>query len=186
VEATQVLLHRCDLPSLRFDPKVHGSYSVNQKQQVSLPPMSGREDSRQSHISQNVPEEARRDDRHPSAPLARYAEQPMPPSASHSRSDSLQYAPYTGPPPPPPPPRLSYPPGPPHRPDTRHAPQAQQQLDLARSHERAIVYPRHGGYYPQEAGVAPVHQPAPRQRTAVACRYCRRRKVLLLLIQSSF
>ena len=173
MEATQVLTRRCDLPPLRFDSKAHGSYSVNQKQQFFLFPMSRREGSGQSHIPRNVPEDIRRDDRQPSVQLPPYVEHTMPPSTPHARSDPPQYALYN----PPPSSRLVYPSDHHARVDTRHTGHPQRHMDLTRSHERGILYPRQGEFYPPEVGVPPAHQPAPRQRTAVACRYCRRRKV---------
>jgi hypothetical protein len=54
-------------------------------------------------------------------------------------------------------------------------------MEITRAHEHGIVYTRPQDYYSTDAVVAPVHQPAPRQRTAVACRYCRRRKVYFAL-----
>jgi hypothetical protein len=174
VEATHVLLgHPCDLPPLRFHSAVHGSYSVNQKQQLSFVPMSRREGSGQSHIPKNAPEETRRDDRPPSTPLTRYPDRPFPPSTHHSSSDP-QYTQYNVPVAST---RLSYPPEPSPPGDPRHAVHPQRRMEPSRSHERGVMFTGQGEYYPSETVPPPVHQPAPRQRTAVACRYCRRRKV---------
>lgn len=176
MEATQVLVHRCDLPPLRFNDTANGFYSVNPKQQFYYNPMSRREGSGPSHIPQNVPEGNGRDDRRPSVPVTRYPDLPMHPSTPHSRSDAPQYSAYN----PPPQSRLSYPPDP-SRPDSHYSAPPPRQMEMSRSHERAIVYARPPDYYSSETVVAPVHQPAPRQRTAVACRYCRRRKVCFIL-----
>ena len=135
--------------------------------------MSRPEGSGPSNIPHNVPEDSRRDDRMPSVPLARYVEQTMSPSTPHSRSDPPQYIAYNLPASS----RLSYPPEPHPRAGNHHNVHPQRHMDLPRSHEHRVVYSRQGAYYPQEGSVPPAHQPAPRQRTAVACRYCRRRKV---------
>lgn len=178
MDATQLLTRRCDLPPLRFENKVHGALSVNQtkpQQQIFLPPMSRRPGSGHSHhIPQNVPEDIPRDDRRPPPPhLARYVEHPSQPTTPHSRSDAPHYIPYQVPTS-----RVSYAPDPRHpAAEPRHPMHVQRHMELSRSHERGVVYPRPGEYYPPEAPIPPIHQPAPRQRTAVACRYCRRRKV---------
>lgn len=186
MDATQVLVRRCDLPSLRFDKTIHGSYSVSQKQQQQQQqpyyiPMSRREGSGLSHTPQNAPEGNGRDSRPPSLPASRYVDLPMHPSTQHGRSDPPQYSPYGHPPPHT---RLSYPPDPPP-PDSRHSVPPPRQMEMTRPHERAVVYARPPEYYTTDTLVAPVHQPAPRQRTAVACRYCRRRKVCFYIVISN-
>ena len=132
--------------------------------------MSRREGSGQTHHPPTVSEGNNRDRRPPSAQYSRYSEHPVQPPPLHARSDlAPHYQTYH----PPPPARLSYPPDPP-RPDPRHL--AHQRHAPLRGSEHASMYSR-PEYYPVEAVIPPVHQPAPRQRTAVACRYCRRRKV---------
>jgi len=90
-------------------------------------------------------------------------------------------------PPPPQPSQQPYPnppgsapaPVPPGEMVTLPPPQHQQQQDFYRHPPQYDMYPGH----PQDPmrGPPPPHlyqsQPAPRQRTAIACRYCRRRKV---------
>jgi hypothetical protein len=120
-----------------------------------------------------------RDCPQPSVPRPRYSEpmQHSPPT----RSD-LPYSASYNPQPPPMLYPLDY-----HRSDPRQIPPPPRHLDTLRVLERPPhMYGRPVEYFPVDPVVLPIHQPAPRQRTAVACRYCRRRKVEDLLSATDF
>ncbi|KAF5876998.1 putative c6 transcription protein [Botrytis fragariae] len=90
-------------------------------------------------------------------------QQPPPATRHHSYNDERGY------------PQQQHPPAPSHHPyqDSRGYPQQQP--------PHPPHYPYHDGRgYPQDqppAAQPPLRQSAPRQRTAIACKYCRRRKI---------
>lgn len=100
------------------------------------------------------------------------------PGSLHADSDQQPPPPQASQQPYPNPPGSASAPPPPGEMVTLPPPQHQQQQDFYR-HPPYDMYPAH----PQDPmrGPPPPHlyqsQPAPRQRTAIACRYCRRRKV---------